>query len=86
MSAPGAQNTPYDESVELARLVVADSVPANGETFCASRALRLAAESGVRGIGSFADPVPRRRVTAAPSTAASALAPFAGAALAVPLG
>ncbi|MEU6349980.1 hypothetical protein ABZ896_11700 [Streptomyces sp. NPDC047072] len=54
---------PYRESVELARLVLAQSVPANGETFLVSRALRQAADQGVRGVVSFADPVARQRVT-----------------------
>ncbi|MFD7919551.1 hypothetical protein ACFV3R_10035 [Streptomyces sp. NPDC059740] len=55
--------TPYRESVELARLVLTQSVPANGETFLVSRALRLAAEQDVRGVVSFADPMPRQRIT-----------------------
>ncbi|MEU9744804.1 hypothetical protein [Streptomyces niveus] len=54
---------PYAESAELARLVVGASVPANGETFFVARAMRLAAESGIRGLVSFADPVPRLRTT-----------------------
>lgn len=63
LTVPFPQLVPYAESAELARLIVSASVPANGETFLVSRALRLAAESGVRGGVSFADPVPRRRVT-----------------------
>lgn len=59
---PGLE--PYKQSVELARLVLTQSVPANGETFLVSRALRLAAEHGVRGVVSFADPMPRQRITA----------------------
>ncbi|MFE3558385.1 hypothetical protein ACFXKW_26515 [Streptomyces sp. NPDC059193] len=54
---------PYAQSVELARLVVSASVPANGETFLVARALRMAADHGVRGVVSFADPMPRRRRT-----------------------
>ncbi|MFJ5850456.1 hypothetical protein [Streptomyces sp. NPDC092903] len=64
LTGPFPGLVPYAESVELARLVLTDSVPANGESFCVSRALRLAAERGVRGVVSFADPLPRRRVTA----------------------
>ncbi|MFF4531536.1 hypothetical protein ACFY1P_19985 [Streptomyces sp. NPDC001407] len=63
LTSPFPRLRPYAESVELARLVVGESVPANGETFLVSRALRLAAERGIRGVVSFADPMPRRRLT-----------------------
>jgi hypothetical protein len=51
---------PYVESVELGRLVLADRVPANGESWFLARAFDEAAAVGVRGVVSFADPVPRR--------------------------
>lgn len=47
---------PYDESLDLNRMVLRDSVPANGESWFATRALRLAAEHGIRGIIAFSDP------------------------------
>jgi hypothetical protein len=52
---------PYAESLELGRLVLADEVPSNGESWFVARAFRLAAAGGIRGVVSFSDPVPRRR-------------------------
>lgn len=55
---------PYEESLEFNRLVLAEKVPANGETwFCAQVFRHAAAEHGVRGVLTFADPVPRWRTT-----------------------
>ena len=51
---------PYDESLELSRLVLLDEVPANAETWFLAHAFRLAARCGLRGVVSFSDPVPRR--------------------------
>ncbi|RLU82014.1 hypothetical protein CTZ27_31125 [Streptomyces griseocarneus] len=62
LTGPFPHLRPYSQSVELARLVVGESVPANGETFLVSRVLKLAAECGVRGVVSFADPMPRQRL------------------------
>jgi hypothetical protein len=50
---------PYSESLELGRLVLADSVPANAETWMLAQTFRLAADCGVRGVVSFSDPMPR---------------------------
>jgi hypothetical protein len=50
---------PYRESLELGRFVLCDEVPANGESWFYAEVRRLAAESGVRGIVAFSDPVPR---------------------------
>jgi hypothetical protein len=47
------------ESLELSRLVLADEVPANAETWFIARAFADARERGVRGVVAFADPVPR---------------------------
>jgi hypothetical protein len=47
------------ESLELSRLVLADQVPGNGESWFIARALADAAEAGVRDVVAFADPVPR---------------------------
>jgi hypothetical protein len=52
---------PYAESLELGRLVLADEVPANGETWMLGRVFAAASEVGVHGVVSFSDPVPRRR-------------------------
>lgn len=51
---------PHREAMELSRLVLADAVPANGESWFVSRCFEQAAATGVRGVVSFADPVPRQ--------------------------
>ncbi|MGW1328207.1 Mom family adenine methylcarbamoylation protein [Streptomyces antibioticus] len=56
--------TPYEESLELNRLVLLDDVPANAETWAQARAFRLAAARGIRGIVAHSDPEPRTRLTA----------------------
>ena len=50
---------PSFESLELGRFVLADEVPANGETWFLARAFRLAAGEGLRAVVSFSDPQPR---------------------------
>lgn len=50
---------PYVESIELGRLVLLDEVPANAESWFVARCGEEAAVRGVRGVVSFADPVPR---------------------------
>lgn len=50
---------PHREAVELSRLVLADEVPANGESWFVARCFEEAAATGVHGVVSFADPVPR---------------------------
>lgn len=52
---------PYVESLELGRFVLADQVPANAESWMLARVWRHAAASGIRGVVSFADPMPRHR-------------------------
>ncbi|MFD8079007.1 hypothetical protein ACFV3E_40910 [Streptomyces sp. NPDC059718] len=54
---------PYAQTLELSRLVLLDEVPANAETWFTKRALRLAAEQGIRGIVAHSDPQPRVRQT-----------------------
>ncbi|MFC0429899.1 hypothetical protein [Kutzneria buriramensis] len=55
---------PYQESLELNRLVLADAVPGNGESwFCARVFHHAATHHGLRGVVTFADPVPRWRVS-----------------------
>ena len=52
---------PYTESVELARFVLLDRVPANAESWFIGQSFREIAERGVRGVVAFSDPVPRLR-------------------------
>lgn len=52
----------YEESLELSRFVLADDMPANGESWFIGQLLRLAASDGNRGIVSFADPMARPRI------------------------
>jgi hypothetical protein len=54
---------PYTESLDFNRLVLLDAVPGNAESFFTAAALRLAAEHGVRGVVTYADPQPRWRTT-----------------------
>lgn len=54
---------PYRASLELGRFVLTDPTPANAESWMLCRVWKLAAAAGVRGVVSFADPLPRRRVT-----------------------
>lgn len=49
-------------TLELGRFVLHDDVPANAESWMLGQVWRLAADDGVRGVVSFADPVPRRRI------------------------
>lgn len=53
---------PYDQTLELGRLVLTDPVPANAETWFLRRVFRLAHQRGIRGVVSFSDPLPRRRI------------------------
>lgn len=50
---------PSVESIELGRLVLLDEVPANAESWFVARCAEYAAARGMRGVVSFADPVPR---------------------------
>lgn len=56
---------PYRESVELGRFVLLDEIPANAETWMLSRVFRSLRDRGVRGVVSFADPMPRVTSTGA---------------------
>lgn len=51
---------PYRESQELSRFVLLDEVPANAESWFLARCFGELRDAGVRGVVSFADPVPRR--------------------------
>lgn len=59
LARPFPHLEPYYESLELGRFVLADEVPANGESWFLARVFELAAREGIRGVVSFADPVPR---------------------------
>jgi len=52
---------PYTESLELGRLVLGDSEPGNSETWFLARCHEQLLDAGVRGVVSFADPLPRSR-------------------------
>ncbi|MFB8290197.1 Mom family adenine methylcarbamoylation protein [Kitasatospora purpeofusca] len=51
---------PYVESVECSRFVLTDACPANSESWFLARCFDELLVHGVRGVVSFADPVPRR--------------------------
>lgn len=53
----------YRASVELARFVLLDEVPANAESWTLARTFGQLLDRGVRGVVSFADPMPRRTPT-----------------------
>ncbi|MEV6925509.1 hypothetical protein AB0M46_13565 [Dactylosporangium sp. NPDC051485] len=59
--APFPHLTVYTESIELARLILLDPVPGNGETWFLGRVFRRVAARGIRGVVAFSDPVPRYR-------------------------
>ncbi len=52
--------TPYAQSVELGRFVLLDEVPANAESWLLARTFSELRSRGVKGVVSFADPMPRR--------------------------
>jgi hypothetical protein len=60
LTGPFPELEPFAESLELGRFLLADRVPANGESWFLGRVLRLAGREGVRGVVSFSDPVARR--------------------------
>jgi hypothetical protein len=51
---------PYREAQELSRFVLEDACPANAESWFLARCFYELLAAGVRGVVSFADPVPRR--------------------------
>lgn len=59
LTNPFPELEPSVESAELGRLVLVDSAPSNAETFFIARCFEEAAAAGIRGVVSFADPVPR---------------------------
>ncbi|MEU4576114.1 hypothetical protein [Nonomuraea sp. NPDC023979] len=59
---PFPELEPFKESAELGRFVLLDGVPSNAETNFLRRGFELAREEGMRGVVSFADPMPRATV------------------------
>lgn len=51
---------PFTQTLELGRLVLTDT-PANAESWFISKVWRAAADRGIRGVVSFADPMSRQR-------------------------
>lgn len=51
---------PFSQSVECSRFVLLPECPANSESWFLARCFRALLSDGVRGVVSFADPVPRR--------------------------
>ncbi|WP_456294181.1 Mom family adenine methylcarbamoylation protein [Streptomyces chartreusis] len=51
---------PYTQALVCSRFVLLDACPANAESFFLARCMDALLNEGVRGVVSFADPVPRR--------------------------
>ncbi|MEU0949847.1 hypothetical protein ABZ379_45405 [Streptomyces canus] len=60
LTKPLPELRPYTESVEASRFVLLDECPANSESWFLANCLNRLLARGVRGVVSFADPVPRR--------------------------
>ncbi|MGP4052567.1 Mom family adenine methylcarbamoylation protein [Streptomyces sp. 2A115] len=60
MAVSGAQNRPFTESLVCSRFVLLDDCPGNSESWFLANCLDHLLSRGVRGVVSFADPVPRR--------------------------
>ncbi|MCX4682271.1 hypothetical protein OG413_44630 [Streptomyces sp. NBC_01433] len=63
LTNPFPHLVPLRESAEIARLVLTEAVPSNGESFFTAAALRRVAADGLKGAVMFSDPVPRWRLT-----------------------
>jgi hypothetical protein len=59
LTGPLPTLTPYRQSLELARLVLLDHVPANAESWLLARTFGDLRVAGIRGIVTFADPMAR---------------------------
>ena len=59
LTGPFPGLTPYEQSIELSRLVLVDDVPFNGESWFVARCHHDLALAGIRGVVSFSDPLPR---------------------------
>ncbi|MER7056591.1 hypothetical protein [Streptomyces sp. NPDC000351] len=60
LTKPLPELRPFTESVECSRFVLLDECPGNAESWFLARCFDLLLAQGVRGVVSFADPVPRR--------------------------
>jgi hypothetical protein len=60
LTRPLPDLVPYMESLECSRFVLTDECPANAESWFLARCFDELLAHGVRGVVSFADPVPRR--------------------------
>ncbi|MET8572982.1 hypothetical protein [Streptomyces sp. NPDC004783] len=60
LTKPLPELRPFTESVECSRFVLLDECPGNAESWFLARCFGLLLAEGVRGVVSFADPVPRR--------------------------
>ncbi|MEH0433927.1 hypothetical protein QBB34_48060 [Streptomyces stelliscabiei] len=60
LTKPLPELRPYTESLVCSRFVLLDECPANSESWFLANCLKRLLASGVRGVVSFADPVPRR--------------------------
>ncbi|MFI6658036.1 hypothetical protein ACIBL8_21235 [Streptomyces sp. NPDC050523] len=60
LTKPLPDLVPYVESLECSRFVLLDECPANSESWFLARTFEALLTRGVRGVVSFADPVPRR--------------------------
>ncbi|WP_406834828.1 hypothetical protein ACICHK_00190 [Streptomyces sp. AHU1] len=60
LTKPFPDLEPFTQSVECSRFVLLDECPGNSESWFLARCYAALLEDGVRGVVSFADPVPRR--------------------------
>ncbi|MGW1870426.1 Mom family adenine methylcarbamoylation protein [Streptomyces mauvecolor] len=65
LTKPLPELRPYSESLECSRFVLLDECPGNAESWFLARCFDALLADGVRGVVSFADPVPRRTVSGA---------------------
>ncbi|MCX5097633.1 hypothetical protein OOK36_55355 [Streptomyces sp. NBC_00365] len=65
MAVSGAQKRPYTESLVCTRFVLLDECPGNAESWFLARCFEELLNVSVRGVVSFADPVPRRTASRA---------------------
>ncbi len=65
LTKPLPQLRPYTESLVCLRFVLLDECPGNSESWFLARCFDALLAAGVRGVVSFADPVPRRTASGA---------------------
>jgi hypothetical protein len=63
LTGPFPELEPYQQSLELSRLVLLDQVPSNAESWFCTQVFALAHDCGIRGLVAYADPMPRTLVT-----------------------